>query len=124
MAKCCNGDSAAHLGRYRFLRNDAVSTEQVAEGGFGTAIRQIDKSQRLLALEEWRVLRVATECEAPSTETPSVRWVYRAAAKLGRFVDTERTGRPGWSTLWYGWFRLQERLEGYRQALSRQPQRA
>lgn len=64
MAKCCNGDSAAHLGRYRFVRNDAVSAEQIAEGGFGTAIRQVDKSQRLLALEEWRVLWVATEREA------------------------------------------------------------
>jgi hypothetical protein len=33
---------------------------------------------------------------------------------MGGFADTKRTARPGWAALWSGWFRLQERLEGYR----------
>jgi hypothetical protein len=44
---------------------------------------------------------------------PSARWAFYAIAKLGGFADTKRTGRPGWDTIWHGWFRLQERLEGY-----------
>lgn len=56
---------------------------------------------------------VSTERGAPPEQTPSAAWAYRALAKMGGFTDTKRTGRPGWDTLWYGWSRLQERLEGY-----------
>jgi hypothetical protein len=35
-----------------------------------------------------------------------------AVAKLGGFADTKRTGIAGWSTLWIGWERLQERVQG------------
>ncbi len=27
------------------------------------------------------------------------------------------TGRPSWSTMWHGWFRLQERVQGYQSSL-------
>jgi len=47
---------------------------------------------------------------------PSARWAFLALARLGGFTDTKRTGRPGWATIWHGWFRLQERVEGYRLA--------
>jgi hypothetical protein len=30
--------------------NDVVDAEQITEGGFGAAVRQADRSQRLLAL--------------------------------------------------------------------------
>lgn len=66
-----------------------------------------------LSLDEWRVLWLSTERCAPPEQTPSAAWAYRALAKMGGFTDTKRTGRPGWDTLWHGWFLLQERLEGY-----------
>ena len=34
-------------------------------------------------------------------------------AKLGRWHDSKRTGRPGWVVMWDGWFRLQDMVEGY-----------
>ncbi len=35
-----------------------------------------------------------------------------AIAKLGGFADTKCTGRPSWDTVWHGWFRLRERIDG------------
>ncbi len=68
-----------------------------------------------LGRDEWRLLWGSTERQkALPDQPPSARWAYLALAKLGGFTDTKRTGRPGWATLWRGWFRLQERLEGYR----------
>lgn len=66
-----------------------------------------------LSLDEWRVIWVSTERSAPLTQPPTALWAYRALARMGGFTDTKRTGRPGWDTLWHGWFRLQERLESY-----------
>ncbi|HAT1775300.1 TPA: hypothetical protein KKW95_002039, partial [Legionella pneumophila] len=28
--------------------------------------------------------------------------------------DSKRTGKAAWATIWKGWFRLQERVEGLR----------
>lgn len=67
----------------------------------------------LLSEDEWTVLWVSTQRSAPPTTAPSIRWACLAIAKLGGFTDTKRTGRPGWDTMWHGWFRLKERLEGY-----------
>lgn len=75
--------------------------------------KRVDE-RTLLAADEWRVLWVSVERSAPPTQAPPATWAYRALAKLGGFTDTKRTGRPGWATLWDGWFRLQERVEGYR----------
>lgn len=79
--------------------------------------RREDKQDRgcdgILDTEQWRVLWLSTERSRPPTSAPSLRWACRAVAKLGGFTDTKRTGRPGWDTMWHGWFRLQERLEGY-----------
>ncbi|MBI2791171.1 MAG: hypothetical protein HYX61_04365, partial [Gammaproteobacteria bacterium] len=33
--------------------------------------------------------------------------------KLGGWNNSKRTGRASWLTIWHGWFRLQDRLEGY-----------
>lgn len=68
---------------------------------------------RLLNEDEWTVLWGSTQRSAPPMTAPSIRWACLAVAKLGGFTDTKRTGRPGWDTMWHGWFRLQERLEGY-----------
>lgn len=34
-------------------------------------------------------------------------------AKLGRWHDSKRTGRPGLAVMWDDWFRLQDMVEGY-----------
>ena len=49
---------------------------------------------------------------APPAQPPSAEWAYRAIAKLGGWMNTQRTGRPGWQTIWYGMFRLAERRRG------------
>lgn len=69
--------------------------------------------ETILSADEWRVLWVSTKRSKPPTTVPSKQWACLAIAKLGGFTDTKRTGRPGWDTMWDGWFRLQERLEGF-----------
>ena len=69
---------------------------------------------KVLAEAEWKVLWLSTERNKPLPNTaPPTTWAYCALAKLGGFTDTKRTGRVGWDTIWHGWFRLQERLQGY-----------
>lgn len=71
--------------------------------------------EKILAEDEWKVLWLSTEPDKPLPKTPPpLRWAYYAIAKLGGFSDTKRTGRVGWDTLWHGWFRFHERLQGYR----------
>jgi hypothetical protein len=70
--------------------------------------------EAVLTEDEWKVLWVSTEPNKPLPKTaPPARWAFYAIAKLGGFNDTKRTGRVGWDTIWHGWFRLQERLQGY-----------
>ena len=70
----------------------------------------------VLTPEEWQVLWLRREKRAPPSVAPSLRWACLAIAKLGGFADTKRTGRPGWDTLWKGWARLQDCIQGYRLA--------
>ena len=44
---------------------------------------------------------------------PTLEWAYLEIARLGGFNDTKRTGIAGWDTLWEGWRRLQDYLQGY-----------
>ncbi len=70
--------------------------------------------ETVLREDEWKVLWLSTEHNQPIPKTaPSASWAFYAIAKLGGFTDTKRTGRPGWDTIWHGWFRLRERLDGY-----------
>ncbi len=70
--------------------------------------------ETVLSEDEWKVLWLSTEHNQPLPKiAPSARWAFYGIAKLGGFADTKRTGRPGWDTIWHGWFRLQERLDGY-----------
>lgn len=75
--------------------------------------------EAVLTEDEWKVLWVSTAHGPPPDAAPSARWAYLALAKLGGFADTKRTGRPGWDALWHGWFRLQERVGGYRIVIKR-----
>jgi len=49
----------------------------------------------------------------PPKTIPSLSWAYTSIAKLGGWSDSKRIGRASWKTLWKGWLRLQDRLEGY-----------
>jgi hypothetical protein len=72
---------------------------------------------RVLERDEWRMLWRVDRKKAPlPVSPPSTAWACLAIARLGGFLDTKRTGRPGWDTLWQGWLRLQERVEGLRLA--------
>ena len=42
-----------------------------------------------------------------------LEWAYQIIAKLGGWSNSKRTGIASWQIIWDGWFRLQERLEGY-----------
>ena len=67
----------------------------------------------VLSKDEWHALWLSRERKKPPRKVPSLRWAYESIAKLGGWTDTKRTGRAGWDTMWYGWFRYQERLDIY-----------
>ena len=90
----------------------AVRLLQLRESQGLPAAQEITKCDELLREDEWKILWVSTERDTPPPSPPSARWAYLALAKLGGFADTKRIGRPGWDTLWHGWFRLQERVKG------------
>ena len=69
---------------------------------------------QLLTEAEWKVLWNSMEKTPLPEKTPSAVWAYKAIAKLGGSTDSKRTGKAAWSTIWKGWFRLQERVEGLR----------
>lgn len=70
---------------------------------------------------EWQVLWLTDTTKPLPEEAPSLRWAYEAVAKLGGWLDTKGTGRAGWEAMWHGWFRLQERVDGYLMAQGRSP---
>lgn len=91
----------------------AVRLLQLRESQYSPADQEARTCDEVLSEDEWKILWVSTERCPLSPSVPSARWAYLALARLGGFTDTKRTGRPGWETLWHGWFRLQERVKGY-----------
>jgi hypothetical protein len=73
--------------------------------------------ERILTATEWVVLFIAVHKKAPPAQPPSAEWAYRAIAKLGGWMNTQRSGRPGWQAIWSGLFRLAERVEAHLLAL-------
>jgi hypothetical protein len=69
--------------------------------------------QDLLTEIEWKILWNAVEKKECPSEPPSAAWAYQAIAKLGGWSNSKRTGKAAWSTVWNGWFRLTERVEGF-----------
>lgn len=64
----------------------------------------------------WKLLWVSVERKTkrrPPAVVPTIKWAFEALGRLGGWKDTKRTGRVGWDAIWDGWFRLQERLDGY-----------
>lgn len=77
-----------------------------------TAALQESPCTDVLTPLQWRVLWLTNHPQKPLPQTPpSRRWAMCAVAKLGGWLDTKRTGRPGYGTLWKGWKRLEERVE-------------
>jgi hypothetical protein len=76
-----------------------------------------------LEQEEVEVLRLmAPQLDSPPLgPTPTLGQLVPLIARLGGHMGRKSDGPPGWITLWRGWQRLSERVEGYRLALSLPP---
>lgn len=74
---------------------------------------QNDSCKKILTPTEWKLLWVKLEGKPLPSQTPTLKWACLKLAKLGRWHDSKRTGRPGWVVMWDGWFRLQDMVEGY-----------
>jgi Transposase DNA-binding/Transposase DDE domain len=97
-----------------FIAVRLLQIREVVSEDAGEVARACDE---VLGELEWQVLWVTTAKKAPPKVVPSLGWAYRALAKLGGFLDTKRTGRAGWATLWEGWRVLNEHLAGARALL-------
>ena len=76
------------------------------------------KQNPILSREEmailWLSMQPKNKPPKPVPEVwPDAVWIYKSIAKLGGWTDSKRLGKASWKTLWDGWFKLQERLEGY-----------
>ena len=69
--------------------------------------------EELLTEVEWKVLWKTIEKKDLPLKPPNATWAYQAIAKLGGWSNSKRTGKASWATLWDGWFRLTERVEGF-----------
>jgi hypothetical protein len=68
----------------------------------------------ILSQDEFTVLWLSVEKKkSVPKQAPGLGWAHRAIAKLGGWNDTKRTGKASWATIWKGWFKLSERIEGY-----------
>ncbi len=90
----------------------AVRVLGLRQGGISEET-QNDSCEKILAPTEWKLLWVKLEGKPLPSQTPTLKWACLKLAKLGRWYDSKRTGRPGCVVMWDGWFRLQDMVEGY-----------
>jgi len=95
----------------------AVRVLALRQGGVSEET-QNESCESVLSPVEWKLLWMKQEGKALPESPPTLKWACQSLAKLGRWYDSKRTGRPGWIVIWDGWFRLQEMVEGYRLAMS------
>lgn len=69
---------------------------------------------------EWKCLWLSVEKKPLPSKPPDQLWAYQTIGKLGGWKDSKRDGKIGWLLLYRGWVRLQERIEGFRLAMSLQ----
>jgi hypothetical protein len=69
--------------------------------------------EELLTEIEWKVLWKTVEKNDLPSIPPTAAWAYQAIAKLGGWSNSKRTGKASWATIWDGWYRLTERVEGF-----------
>ena len=65
---------------------------------------------------EWMCLWLATEKKKPPQQIPTMKWAYYALAKMVGWIDSQKTGRVGLSTLWEAWTKLREQVIGFQVA--------
>lgn len=68
----------------------------------------------VLSDEQWQVLWVQEEKKKLPKKVPTKAWAGLAIARLGGFMDSKRTGRPGYKTMWNGWLKLMDLCESVR----------
>lgn len=93
----------------------AVRLLQLKEGLEREKIEPSEKVSctTMLSKEEWEMLWFSTHKNKALPKKPeSLKWAYCAIARLGGWVDSKRTGKASWATIWKGWFKLQERIIG------------
>ena len=96
----------------------AVRLLQLRETLLDDEARSSQPCTQVLTDAEWKVLWLTRRRQRPPKKPPSLKWAYEAIARLGGWTDTKRTGRASWDTVWDGWFRLQDRVDGYLAAQS------
>lgn len=70
--------------------------------------------EELLTEIEWKVLWKTVEKDKNlPLIPPNAAWAYQAIAKLGGWSNSKKTGKASWATIWNGWSRLNERVEGF-----------
>ena len=70
--------------------------------------------EELLTEIEWKVLWKSVEKNKKlPLIPPAAAWAYQAVARLGGWSNSKQTGKASWATIWNGWSRLNERLEGF-----------
>ncbi len=90
----------------------AVRVLGLRQGGISEET-QNDSCEKILLPTEWKLLWVKLEGKPLPSQTPTLKWACLKLAKLRRWHDSKRTGRPGCVVMWDGWFRLQDMVEGY-----------
>lgn len=90
----------------------AVRVLGLRQGGISEET-QNDSCEKILTPTEWKLLWVKLEGKPLPSQMPTLKWACLKLAKLGRWHDSKRTGRPGCVVMWDGWFRLQDMVEGY-----------
>ena len=69
----------------------------------------------LLSNTQWQVLWLKIDHNAPlPNQPPSLSWAMRSIARLAGWMDSKRTGRPGYRTLWAGWKKLSDAVDTIR----------
>jgi hypothetical protein len=72
---------------------------------------------RVLSGDQWRVLYLATHPRSPlPARPPTLADALCDCAKLGGHLARKRDGPPGVKTLWRGWRRLADLVQGYQLA--------
>lgn len=72
---------------------------------------------RVFSVDQWQVLNLAVRPRQPLPDRPpELAEALRDCARLGGYLDRTRDGPPGVKTLWRGWRRLTDLVEGYRLA--------
>ena len=75
---------------------------------------------KLLDEDHWQCLYAGVHPDKPRPETaPTLDWALAAIARLGGWIRTKSGMPPGYLTVWKGWMKLKERVQGWRLARQR-----